>query len=336
MPKPSRLHQFLLLPENRSANRALESAAQCLKQSNSHQIFLYGPTGTGKSHLISDAVRDYQQLKPKLKYEMLTSSDFAARLADASEAGTISQFQSEFRSLDLFILEDLQSIQKRKQTQQQLIHCLDQLESQGALVILSATTLPGSWKRVDRRLVDRCRSGLSIEVPLPSAVSRVKLCQHFAQSIHEPMPKKVAELIAREIPGSPRDLKSQIDRLVDDAHHRQRKLSVDYVEQYLAAEESTPEPSIKKVIRATAKYFDLKVKDIKSSSRRSDIVFARQSAMFLLRELTSHTQLEIAAALGKADHTAVIRACRKLTQAIERDARVRQEISELRTAIKSL
>lgn len=335
MPTPSQAHQFLLLPENRSADRALQTAFGQLSQKRPKLLFLYGPSGVGKSHLITQAIREHRKQNPKLKMEHLTASDFAARLADASAAETIPEFQSKFRKLDLFVCEDLQALRGRKESQRQLVVCLDELAAKGSLVILTSTTLPGSWTKIDRRLIDRCRGGLSIELPLPSPKNRIKLCRHFAQMIHEPMSSAIAEMIANHVEGSPRDLKSTVERLVEDAHHRQQSLTPSYVQQYLQRELSTPEVSLKKIIQVTAKYFGLKIRDLKSTARRADIVYARQSAMYLARELTSHSQLDIAKALGKADHTSVIRACRKIEESLSQETRVRQEISELKTLLKS-
>lgn len=335
MPTPSQLHQFLLLPENRSADRALQTSLKNLSQKRPKVVFLYGPSGVGKSHLITQAIREHRQQNPKLKLENLTASDFAAQLAEASDAGTIPQFQTKFRQLDLLVCEDLQAIQGRKESQRQLVICLDELESRGSLVILTSTTLPGSWKRTERRLIDRCRAALSIELPLPSAKNRIKLCRHFAQMIHEPMAASVAELIANHVEGSPRDLKSTVERLVEETHRRRQKLTPEFTQLFLERELSSPEPPLKKIIQIASRYFDLKVRDLKSSSRRADIVYARQSAMYLAREMTNRSQTDIAKALGKADHTSVIRACRKIEGLISEETRVRQEISELKTLIKS-
>lgn len=334
MPVSSTLHQFLLLPENRSAYRALQNAEKQLKQHKSKLIFVYGPTGSGKSHLIAQALREYRRSSPKLKYECVTASEFAAQLAEASTEDRIPEFQQHYRGLDLLICEDLQSLQKRKESQCQLVVCLDALAERGSLIILSATTLPGSWQRVERRLVDRCRGGLSVEVALPSFQSRVKLIEHYAQLTHEPISRSISTRIGERVEGSPRDLKSVVDRLIDATHRHRQQLSPEFVEKFLAQEISRPEPSLKEIIRITARQFELKVRDLKSDSRRADVVHARQYAMYLARELTSLTQSEIAHALGKADHTAVIRACRKIEQLVEEAPSMRHELTELKESLR--
>lgn len=335
MPKPSQLHQFLLLPENRSAHRALENLSKSLQQKRGKRLFLYGPSGTGKSHLISQALLEYRQSKPKIKYRRVTASEFAAQLADASAAGGVPEFQQQYRDLDLLICEDLQALQKRTESQRQLVLCLDEIETKGTVAIVSSTTLPGRWQNINRKLIDRCRAALSIEVALPSPQSRVRLCRHFAQLIHEPMPASVAECIAQTIQGSPRDLHSVIARLVEDAHRRKCKLSDEYVAQFLESEIVAPVLPMKIIIQVTARYFTLKVADLKSSSRRSDIVHARQVAMYMLREMTTHTQIEIAKTMGKADHTSVVRACQKVEELMSNDSRAQQELLELRATLSA-
>ncbi|MBD3674421.1 MAG: ATP-binding protein [Planctomycetaceae bacterium] len=335
MPNSSKQTPFLLLPENRSADRALQKIVADPGTVKPKRLFLYGPTGVGKSHLLAQTHREARSRFPKLKSDHLTASEFAAQLADASDQGTIPEFQTKFRTLDVLICEDLQSLQKRKESQRQLIRCLDELESKGAIVVLSSTTLPGSWQGVDRRLVDRCRGGLSLEIPLPGAGSRKKLVSHFAQALHQPMTASIATLIAQTVSESPRDLKSAVTRLVEDAHRRQQQLTKTYVTKFLEGELSAPEVPMKKIVHTTAKYFGLKVGDLKSSSRRADIVYARQTCMYLLREMTSLTQKEIAKGLGKADHTSVVRAYQKIEGFIEKDSRVRHEILELKSALST-
>jgi chromosomal replication initiator protein len=334
MPVSSTLHQFLLLPENRSAYRALQSAEKNLRQQKSKLIFIYGLTGSGKSHLICQALREYRRSNPKLKFEHVTAAEFAAQLADASTEERLPEFQQHYRNLDLFVCEDLQSLQKRKESQRQLVVCLDALEEKGSLIILSSTTLPGSWQRADRRLVDRCRGGLSVEIELPSTNSRQKLIAHFAQTIHEPLPKSISSMIAETVDGAPRDLKSVMDRLLDSAHRLQQPLTPEFVERFLNQEIAQPEPALKEIIRITARHFDLKVRDLKSASRRADVVYARQCAMYLARELTTLTQTQIAQAMGKADHTAVIRACQKIQKLLAEEASTRHELAELKDALR--
>jgi len=334
MPVSSTLHQFLLLPENRSAYRALQSAEKNLRQHQSKLIFIYGATGAGKSHLISQALREYRRSNPKLRFEQVTASDFAAQLAEAATEERIPEFQQHYRNLDLFICEDLQSLQNRKESQRQMVVCLDALQERGCLIILSATTLPGNWQRVDRRLVDRCRGGLSVEVELPATTSRLKLIVHFAQTIHEPLPKSISSKIAEAVGGSPRDLKSVVDRLLETAHRLQQSLTNDFVDRFLRQEIAHPEPLLKEIIRITARHFDLKVRDLKSNSRRADVVYARQCAMYLARELTSLTQTQIAQSMGKADHTAVIRACHKIEKLLVEETSTRHELAELKDALR--
>lgn len=334
MPVSSKLHQFLLLPENRSAYRALQTAEKLLKQHKSKLFFVYGPSGSGKSHLLSQALLEYRRANPKLKYERVTASEFAAQLAEASAENRIPEFQQHFRTLDLLICEDLQSLQKRKESQRQLVVCLDALVERGSVMILSATTLPGRWQRVERRLTDRCRGGLSLELALPSVKSRIKLIEHFAQLIHEPISRSIATMIAERVKGSPRELKSVIERMLDTAHRLRQQPTPEFVDKFLNQEVSRPEPSLKEIIRITARHFGLKVRELKSNSRRADVVFARQCAMYLARELTSLTQSHIAHSMGKADHTAVIRAAQKIEQLLQADASTRHELTELKESLR--
>ncbi|HSG71463.1 MAG TPA: DnaA/Hda family protein, partial [Planctomycetaceae bacterium] len=232
---PPSPRQILLLPENRSAFEALQKLGTRSGSSTrkTRLIYLHGPAGTGKSLLVTRFVREFLRKSPKLKVEIVTASTFAADLADASDAKTIDQFQDRFRSLDLFVCEDLQSLRHRKESQQQLVHCLDHLLDRGSTIVLTATSLPGHWTGFDPRLTDRCHGALSIGLKLPAFSSRVKLIQHFAQEEHIPLPAAAAKLMARELESSPRDLETAVNQLIELSRRSKQNISLELVEQFL-------------------------------------------------------------------------------------------------------
>ncbi|HUG18415.1 MAG TPA: DnaA/Hda family protein [Planctomycetaceae bacterium] len=334
---PPSPRQILLLPENRSVFEALQKLGTRSVSSTrkTRLIYVHGPAGTGKSLLVTRFVRDLLRKSPKIKAEIVTASTFAADLADASDAKTIDQFQARFRSLDLFVCEDLQSLRHRKESQQQLVHCLDHLADRGSTIVLTATSLPGHWTSFDPRLTDRCHGALSIGLKLPALSSRLKLIQHFAQEEHIPFPATAAKLMARELESSPRDLETAVNQLIELSRRSKQNISLELVEQFLKQDVVRPEIPLNQIIRQTAKYFDLNARDLKSESRRSDVVRARQIAMFLARQFTKQTQQEIARQLGKADHTAVIRAEKKIAQLLETDSLIRLQVAEIKEQLRS-
>lgn len=326
---------LLLIPENRSAFRALERLKGSLGDGGGRLLYLYGPSGVGKTCLIRQFLRSAKQSVPRLRSRQLTAVDFASQLAEASDAGTIHLFQDDLRGVELLVCEDVQFFQRKRESQRQFLACLDALLESGADVVLTAEALPGGLKQLDRRLADRCRGGLSVPVDVPGEKSRIRLVQHFAEQAHTAMPESAARTIARECHDSPRELEALVRRVIEQSRRRSVKLSPEFVEKWLEQELRKPVSTPAKIVRVTARHFQLKPSDLKSGSRRGDIVRARQCAMYLIRTLTGASHKDVAALFGKADHTSALRAIRKIENALENDPVLRAELVEIRRALRS-
>ncbi len=334
MPGPATSpRQLLLIQENRSAYRALERFLKTIGQSKPGLLFLYGPSGVGKSHLIAHALRDVSRKRPKLRWQSVTAAEFAARLAEASDAQTLAEFQESFRALDLLVCEDVQHLQRKRETQRQLIACLDALREQGALVILTSDTLPSGWKQVESRFADRCRGGLSVAVELPGTSSRQKLIEHFFEAQHLPATAEIVRQLADESAATPRELESLVQRLAQQRQLRRAPLTLELVEQLLRLEVPRPPVSASRIIKATARQFQLSVAALKSTDRRDDLVLARHCAMYLLKTVAGLSQTRIAELFGKADHTSALRAIRKIESRLESDSVLRARLADIQRAL---
>jgi chromosomal replication initiator protein len=331
MPGPaSPTKSLLLIPENRSAYRALERVLLTGKPAARGLVYLYGPSGVGKSRLIAHFLRELSRKPTKLRILSLTASEFAARIADASQADALSPLQEELSGLDLLVCEDLQSLQRRTESQRQLLLAIDALLETAKTVILSADSLPGGWKSFDRRLADRCRGGLSVAVEFPKAASRIKLIQTFGEAQHLLIPPESARRIAMDCPFSPRDLEAFVNRLAEQQRKRGSGLTADLIDAQIEQEYRRPGLSPEQIVKRTAAHFQVTLKELRSPSRRQDIVLARCAAMYLIRTLTETSHAQIAAAFGKSDHTAALRGIQKIERLLEKDSTLAGQIEELR------
>src|SRR5438552_722183 len=212
---------FLVLPENRFAFEAVSS----IGEGTPRPVYLYGPSGVGKSHLARHAVRLFLSRRPDARVQHLTAGEYAAEFADASSGKTIPLFQSATREFDVFVLEDLQVLDGRSQTQHQLLALCNDLTATGCQMIWTSRNSPGEMNGIDRKLLSRFRGGVVAHLRPLELDSRLRLLKHFAELQHLALPADAAEVLAAGMDVSPRELWSFVGRL--DAHSRQHRRSVD-------------------------------------------------------------------------------------------------------------
>lgn len=330
---------LLLLDENRFAWAALERlkpADRSPRQSRPHEgqlAYLYGPSGAGKSHLVRTFLRDERRRDSKLRTETVTASQFAAELAEASENRCIDQLQSRYRELDIFVCEDLTALEHRSETQQQLVALIDEILKSGGRVILTGRKSPGELAGVQRRLINRCHGGTCAAVDAPGPASRAALLAHFAMSKQIPLSQESIDLLANELPVSPRELLATLNQLEAAARQARARIDQALVRRYLAGEIKPQSATLSQIAQAVARHFGVSVSGLRGQRRIQGVVIPRQCAMFLARQLTAEPMQSIARYFGRRNHTTVIHACRRMKMLLTNDPTLRQHLSQLQRAL---
>lgn len=324
---------FLRLPENQLALAAVEELFEPGPYRLGRLAFVSGPSGVGKSLLIRDALRRSQGKARKEKSAVLTASQFAAELAEASQNQTIDASQTKYRSLELLILEDVTALAGRKESQQQVALAMDEILAHGGRVLVTSAVSAGSLERFSRRLVNRFHGGVTAAMDLPDFESRVKLLNHFAAARQIALPQKPAELLADALPVSPRELLAALVQLETLARRRNSALTTALAEFYLS-QETLPEPlALAEVAKAVARQFGVPLSGLRGKKRAQGVVLPRQCAMFLARELTGQSLLAIAEFFGRKHHSTVLHACRRMERALPKEPALRQHLAQIRSAL---
>ncbi len=320
---------FLVLPENRFAFEAVSS----IGEGTPRAVFIYGPSGVGKSHLARYAVRSFLSKRPDARVQHLTAGEFAAEFADASSGRTISLFQSATREFDLFVLEDLQVLDGRSQTQFQLLALCNDLAATGCQIIWTSRNSPGEMNGIDKKLLSRFRGGVVAQMRPLELESRIRLLKHFAEFQHLPLPADAAEVLAAGMDVSPRELWSLVGRL--DTHSRQHRRPVDsdLVRRLLQHEVAPLKPRLDDICRAVARQFGISIHELRSRRQNRGVVLPRQCAMLLARQFSGRSLEQIGHYFGGRDHSTVIHACRRLARLIPHEAELRQNLSQIETAL---
>jgi chromosomal replication initiator protein len=325
----STLVPFLVLPENRFAFEALSS----LGEEPNRPIYLYGPSGTGKTHLVRHGVRKFVIRNPQARVQSVTAAEFAAEFAAAASRKAIPLFQAATRDFELVVIEDLQTLDRSGETQIQLLALCDELAASGCQVVWTSRNPPGELTQFSRKLVSRFRAGVSARIRQPGTAGRQQLLEHFAGSRHLALPADAAQKLAAGLPVSPRELWAVLTQIDAIAKHHRRPIDSDLVRRFLRHEVLAPAPRLEDVCRAVARQFGVKPAQLRSRQQSRAAVLPRQCAMLIARQLTGSSLKQIGRYFGNHDHSTVIHACRRLKNQAPHDAELRLNLAQIETLL---
>ncbi len=329
---PSTLVPFLVLPENRFAYEAVSS----IGAGTPRPIFIYGPSGVGKSHLVRHGVHLFLSRQPDARVQHLTAGEFAAEFAEASTRRSIPLFQSAIRDFDLFVLEDLHVLDRRAETQTQLLALCNDLKATGCQIVWTSRSAPGDLGGFLRKLVSRFRAGVLAHVRSPGRDSRTELLQYFASAQHLALSSDAALLLAEELAVSPRELWAVVAQLDAIARQHRQPLNSDLVRKFLRHEVAPPKPRLDDICRAVARQFGMSVSLLRSRKQSRGVVLPRQCAMLLARQLSGRSLEQIGHYFGGRDHSTVIHACRRVARLVPHEAELRLNLSQIEASLAAI
>lgn len=327
---------LLILPENQQAWQALVGLLDEPAAGLPPLVYLYGPAGAGKSHLLRQFVREIRRRFPSARIASQTASQFAADLAEASAAGRVPEFRERFSPLDFFLCEDLGALKGRRETLRLLETVINETLRDGHAVVLTASRMPRELQALTPRLVSRAQAGICLEVQQPGQESRARLITHFATTRQIPLTAAAAECLAAELDVSPRELLAavtQLDLLARRTAHQ--LIDERLARQFTSQEPDRPQPNLKHIARVVARYFTIRQTDLRATDRRHEHQLPRQCAMYLARELTDESLQSIAEYFGRRNHSTVVHACRRTVERLDADAELRHHLNQLRSRLHS-
>ncbi|HEX6986817.1 MAG TPA: DnaA/Hda family protein [Planctomycetaceae bacterium] len=322
---------FVTLVENQLAVAAVEQFVEVDPDDSARLVYLYGPSGTGKSHLVRQFLWLEGQKPVPPRYAHLTAAEFVAELDEAAAGGVVHEFREKHLGLDLLVCEDLAAIERKPESQRLLTAILDETIAAGGRVLLTCSKAPGELEGVSARLVSRFYGGVCVGIGPPGPSSRAQLLSTFARVRHLTVPADVLQSLADRLPASPRELKAAVAGL--DALARAERLPIvnrALAERFLDDAVAPPAPDLPAVAKAVAKEFGLTPAALRTGGRTAATSLPRQVAMSLARELTGHPLERIAAFFGRQNHGTVIHARKKLAARLEDDAELRRHVAQIR------
>ncbi len=322
------LGDFIAGPENILAVSAIRSCLDCTAAQYS-PLVLYGPHGSGKSHLARGLADWWQRHFPQARVGCLAASEFAQDYARSLSDDRLEAWRGQIYRSQLLVVEDLGQLSGKHGAQKELRGVLDVLAETQAMVIVTARTLPTHSRTLLPSLRSRLSAGLAVPLALPARSTRRGVLDRLAATGGLSLSERALHSLADGLPLSVPALIASALELDARARVEGQAVDVERARQFVALRRGATMPGLRDIACVTAKYFGLKLSDLKSPLRQRPLVAARAVAMYLSRQLTDSSLERIGAFFGGRDHTTVLHGCRRTEKLLRRDRATRQAVSEL-------
>jgi len=322
------LGRFVVGPCNRVAYHAAVGEVRA-RGASYNPLFVYGGCGVGKTHLLQGLTREaYAQGEQQIRY--LPAEGFVNRFGAAVRTREIERFRERFRRLDLFVLDDVQIMAGKPKCQLELLETIDVISSAGGRVVLASDCRPAELDGLVEKLLGRFRAGLVCRMSEPSVATRYQILRGEAQRSALTVRPEVLQHIAERSLGNVRELLGGWRRIVAESALLGAPLTVGHVDGLLAEqEERGGRLSVDRIVEEVGRRYGVPPEEFPGRSRSRTIALARQIAIYLARELTPFSLVEIGERFGGRSHGTVGAAIRKIDQARRKDEAFRREIESL-------
>ena len=321
---------FVVGPCNRLAHASCMAISQ--NPGNVYNpLFLYGNVGLGKTHLLHAVCHQTRATLPGMSIQFLSCEAFVNGFIEAIEKGTLSDFQNQYRTVDMLIIDDVQFLREREHSQEEFFHTFNALYNNRRQIVLTADSAPQEMSSMEERLVSRFKWGLVARLDSPSYETRIAIVKKKASLWGLELPDGVADLIAEYIKTNIRELEGALTVVYATAKTAGVPISPALVRESLGVQDalSSKPPAMGEIIATVSEAFDVRVTELQSKKRSVSIALPRQVCMYLGRILTRHSLEEIGGHLGGRDHSTVLHACGKVEQMYKSDAQFRDRIDRL-------
>ncbi|GAB2574862.1 chromosomal replication initiator protein DnaA [Streptomyces capparidis] len=330
---------FVIGASNRFAHAAAVAVAEAPAKAY-NPLFIYGESGLGKTHLLHAIGHYARSLYEGTRVRYVSSEEFTNEFINSIRDGKADGFRKRYRDMDILLVDDIQFLETKEQTQEEFFHTFNTLHNANKQIVISSDRPPKQLVTLEDRLRNRFEWGLITDVQPPELETRIAILRKKAIQEQLNAPPEVLEFIASRISRNIRELEGALIRVTAFASLNRQPVDLQLTEQVLrdlmpGGDDTGPEITAATIMASTASYFGLTVEDLCGPSRSRVIVTARQIAMYLCRELTDLSLPKIGAQFGSRDHTTVMHADRKIRTLMAERRSIYNQVTELTNRIKS-
>jgi chromosomal replication initiator protein len=300
-------------------------------------LFLYGGVGLGKTHLMHAIAWAIRERAPDRVVAYMSAEKFMYRFISAIRSQNTVEFKEQLRSVDVLMVDDLQFLIGKDNTQEEFFHTFNALVDAGKQIVVSADKSPSDLSELDARLRTRLGCGMVADIHATTFELRIGILQAKAALAGMVVPQKVMEFLAHKITTNVRELEGALNRVVAHGQLVGRPITIESTQEVLhdVLRAQDRRVTIEEIQKRVAEHYNIRLTDMSSARRARAVARPRQVAMYLAKQLTSRSLPEIGRKFGNRDHTTVMHACSRIADLMQRDAAFAEDVELLRRMLES-
>ena len=328
---------FVIGPGNRFPHAASLAVAEAPAEAY-NPLFIYGGVGLGKTHLMHAIGHHVLSNKPNAKVIYTSSEKFTNEFIKSIRDNETEAFREKYRKIDVLLIDDIQFIQNKEQTQEEFFHTFNELHQNNKQIVISSDRPPKEIAKLEDRLRSRFEWGLIVDITPPDYETRMAILQKKIEEENLDIPPEALNYIANQIQSNIRELEGALTRLLAYSKLQGKPITTELTAEALKDIIQSPKSkkiTIQDIQKVVGQYYSVRIEDFSAKKRTKSIAYPRQIAMYLSRELTDFSLPKICEEFGGRDHTTVIHAHEKIANDIKSDPTFKQEVENLEKEIRN-
>ena len=323
-----------------NSNRFAHAAAQAVANDPAHAynpLFLYGGVGLGKTHLMHAIGNRIKQNNPSMKVLYTSSEKFTNEIINSIQNKTTEAFRQKYRNIDCLIIDDIQFLKGKEQTQVEFFHTFNALKDADKQIIISSDRPPREIETLEDRLRSRFDQGLTADIQTPDLETRMAILRTKAASDNIVLPTEVITLLATNIATNIREIEGAFNKIVAYTSLMHMPITVETAQKVLSDmgnDIKTRTITYEGIIKVVADHYNVKQDELFNKKRTQNIAFPRQVAMYLCRELANIPLKSIGQCMGNRDHTTIMHGCDKIEQELQNSQTTQKAIEILKKKLQ--
>lgn len=316
-------------------NNLAFAAAQAVVENPGHAynpLYIYGPSGVGKTHLMQGIANALLARNPDTRVVFASSEKFMNDFIESIKSKSTESFRHKYRSCDIILIDDIQFISGKDSTQEEFFHTFNDLHSKNSQLVFTSDRPPNEIEKLEGRLASRFQGGLMVDVQLPDFDTRMAILKAKLSEKNEELPEEILVMIAQGIVSNTRELEGKLTQLLQRRKLTGQPLTEDIVAKVIGAKpvQKTQNLSPNLILEKTIKYFSVNLSDILGPRRQKELVLPRQIIMFLMYEECKTPFEKIGELLGGRDHTTIMHGVDKIRETVKRDREIQRLVMEIK------
>lgn len=324
--------RFIVGPSNKFAHAAARAVAESPAEAY-NPLFIYGDSGLGKTHLLYAICNVIQKENLSFKTLYVRGEDFTNELISAIQTNRMVEFREKYRQVDLLLVDDIQFIAGKVQTQEEFFHTFNTLHDAGKQIVLTSDRPPMDILRLEDRLRTRFESGLLADIQPPDYETRVAIIRYKSAQYGLNLPEDSFGYISENVTSNVRQIEGLVKKLIAYRDLMHGDINRETIDRAIGEIKKTFAPTPELILQETSSYFSVSIDDIKSQSRTRDTVTARQVSMYLMRVMLDIPLKEIGGHHGGRDHSTVINSVQQVEKQMAKTAQFVDTIKDIKANI---